>query len=159
MSNKGKLADNSIKRYATRSGAVTGAVFYSIWFAIAIVCFIVGFVLFLGYEGIDKIVGWVVWGLICAIPIIGTMLRLGKRGAGQGAQKGANTYSVDVSDDSVTVKNHPFSYAILGFFCGLLGGALAGPIVLPCYMILNGVRIGSAIKQAMQFKKEEKSAN
>ncbi len=153
------IADFGIKQYATKSGAVRGIVFYSVWCVIAIVCFVVGLVLFLGYEGMDRIVGWLVWGAICAIPILGTVLRMAKKEGGRGARDGANTYTVE-SDPygNVTVSNHPVREMVIGFFAGALAGVVVGPIVLPIFLILNVARIGSAIKQVVRFGKNEKSA-
>lgn len=158
MAKKG-LLDFSIKQYASKSGAVRSTVFYSIWCAVAIACFVGGLVLFLGYEGIDRLIGWIVWGAICTIPILGTVLRMAKKEGARGAQDGANTYTVE-SDPygNVTVSNHPLRDAIIGFLAGILAGIIMGPIVVCVYLILNVVRICSAIKQIIQFSKAEKSA-
>lgn len=158
MAKKG-IFDFSIKQYASKSGAVTGAVFYSIWCVVAIVCFVVGLVLFLGYEGVERLIGWVVWGAVCTIPILGTVLRMAKTEGAQGARDGANTYTVE-SDPygNVSVSNRPFRDAVIGFFAGFLAGVIVGPIVVGIFLILNVVRVVSAIKQAVAFSKAEKSA-
>lgn len=128
-------------------------IFISVWMIIAIVCLIVGLQMFLSDE--ERGFGsWVMCGVACCFPVIGTVLRIAISNAKQGWKQGANEYTATVTDTHVTVSNHPFRQAILSFIVAVAISLVAGPIILGFSMILNVI----SLIQAILYVKNNKPA-
>lgn len=111
-------------------------IFLSIWMVIALLLFFVGMSVYLGAEE-RAFVDWVVWGTMCCVPVIGTVLRAVITSAKSGWNEGANQYSATVSNNSVTVQNHPFRQAVLSVIAAILVCVLVGPVMLGIFVIIN----------------------
>lgn len=119
-------------------------IFVAIWLVIAFLFFFAGLDMFLSAK--ERGFGdWMMWGFMCCIPIIGTVLRGVISGAKKGWNDGANQYTATVSDTHVTVENHPFRGAVLGIIGSIIGGCLAGPVLLGLYIIINIILLVQAI--------------
>lgn len=119
-------------------------IFLSIWMIIAIICLITGLYMFLSVEerGFGE---WIVCGVACCVPVIGTVLRFSLANAKLGWKQGANDYTATVTDTHVTVSNHPFRQAILSFILGFGLSLVAGPIILGVTIIINVISLIKAI--------------
>lgn len=126
-------------------------IFVAIWLVIAFMLFFVGMSLFLSGE--ERTFGdWMVWGIMCCVPILGTVLRSTIKMAKSGWNEGANQYTATVSDTHVTVQNHPFRQALLSIVGAIIGCILVGPVVLALYIIAN---IFSLIQAILYIKKNK----
>ena len=109
------------------------------WLLFAAVSWMVGWYVFHDYiekEG-GMFTAWMIWGGVCAIPLIITMIKMGIVGAASGAATGANTYTATQSGNTVYVKNEAASGAFWGFIMGLFLGVAVGHIILPFFFIKN----------------------
>ncbi len=124
---------------------ISGVVFNAIWLAIALFMWVGGLVSFLEMKANSGFGAWLMWGVLCAIPIIIPILRSAFAQGKSGARDGANEYSASVIGNTVYVENHPIRGAILGFIGGLIGGVLIGPVILPIYVIKTVIKLISGI--------------
>ncbi len=126
-------------------------IFLSIWMVVAFLLFFVGMSVYLSGE--ERVfMDWVVWGVMCCFPVIGTVLRTVIASAKSGWNEGANQYSATVSSDSVTVQNHPFRQAALSVIAAILVCVLVGPVMLGIFIIIN---IISLIRAVLYIKKNK----
>lgn len=119
-------------------------IFVAIWLVIAFFFFFAGLDMFLSAEE-RAFSEWMTWGFMCCIPVIGTVLRAVISGAKSGWKKGANEYTVTVSDTHATVENHPFRGAVLSIIGSIIGSCLIGPVLLGLFIIINIISLVQAI--------------
>ena len=113
-----------------------------VWTALAIALWVGGLCIFIKNLKIDNwLMGYFIWGTLCAICIIKLVLSLAKNQGKIGRAKGANEYSVTDNGSHYTVQNHPFRGAVIGFITGLLADIVAGPIIVPINVLVNIVVI------------------
>ena len=119
-----------------------------IWTAIAVVLWVVGLVIFTNYlKGENGLAGYLIWGALCAVCTIKSVMSGAKKEGVKGRRRGANDYTVTDNGSHYTVQNHPLRGAITGFIGGLIGGVIAGPIVVPINTLKNVVAIVNIAKQ------------
>ncbi len=118
-----------------------------IWYVIAIVFCLIGLVIYLKNKNFSH---WMIWGGLCCVPVLGTMLKFIFGMTRDGARDGANNYTVNVSDSSVSVSNHPFSTAIIYLILACIFSLIGGPIVLGINMIKNIAVIVSCARYLKQ---------
>ena len=139
-----------------RSKKKSAIVFHSVWLAISLVLWIVGLTTFInGLESEDAFLYWILWGVLCTIPILLPILRFAKGRAHDGAVRGSNEYTASVSGNTVYVQNHPWKGAIFGAIVGLFVGILAGPVALVVYMLKNISTIVKTASDLKQLPKEQ----
>ncbi len=116
-----------------------------IWLALAIALWVTGLILFTNNQ--DKLVGYLIWGALCAVCTIKSVMSGAADQGRKGRRRGANDYTVTDNGSHYTVQNHPVRGAIFGFIGGLIGGVIAGPIVVPIHSIKNLIAIVRLAKQ------------
>lgn len=145
-----------LKPINSRKGAIARIIFCSIWLAVALLLFFLGLSLFI--EAADRGFGdWLVFGIMCCFPVIGTVIKTVVKGAKSGWKEGANTYDVTVSQNSVTVSNHPFRQAILSIIASLFCCLIAGPIILVFFVIINVIDLIKAISYVAKNKENQQA--
>lgn len=107
-------------------------VFRCLWVPVAITMYVVGLLFFI-HE--TTFIGWLGWGTFSSLCIIIYLMRLAIGQAINGAEDGRNEYTAHIVGDNVYFENHPVRGAICGFFGGLIGGVLVGPVLLPFIFI------------------------
>lgn len=126
-------------------------IFTSTWYAFAILCGALGLYVFLSEKTFGN---WLLCGLLCCFPIVGVTVKNIVATVKDGYRRGANSYTVSVSSDSVSVENHPFREAVISLIIGILISLAAGPILLVIYMLLNIFDMVAAIKYLVANKKQ-----
>lgn len=118
-----------------------------VWTIFASICFITGLVIFIimlnGNNGSGDakfdaltggILGWLIWGGICTLPILGNLLRETLFHGAIGAEQGSHEYTSEAEYDGhvvvVRTRNHTVSGFFTGLIGGLIGGVLVGPIII-----------------------------
>lgn len=129
---------------STKAKVVSSIVFKSIWLVLAIGLWIGGLVAFNSNE--DKLAGWFIWGGLCSICVIWTLLKNAGKSAKKGARDGANDYTITDHGSHYVVENHPLRGAIIGFVGGLIGGVAIGQILVPIFVIKNTIALISSLK-------------
>ena len=125
---------------------ISSLVFHGLWLALSLTLWCAGLICFCRDANFGI---WMVWGIMCMPPIIVPMLKEVSKQARIGRRRGANQYTATTSGNTIYVKNHPLQGAILGIIGGIIGCLIAGPIVLPLYMIKH-IRI--VISTAISLK-------
>ncbi len=131
-------------RKLEKAKIIVAIVFHSVW--LALTAFLYGFGMMYFLQQNKAFEDWMVWGLACSFVIIPFIIRLTWDSTKDGEREGARTYTVTVSDDTVTVTNHPFKHAVLGAVVGLFFGIAIGPIVTPVIAIRTVIKLIGCIK-------------
>ena len=118
-----------------------------IWVVLAVALWVTGLIIFTTNP--DKLVGYLIWGALCAVCTIKSVMSGASKEGRKGRARGANDYTVTDNGSHYTVENHPIRGAILGFIGGLIGGVIAGPIVVPIHTVKNLISI---VKMSKQMK-------
>jgi hypothetical protein len=123
----------------TRFKLIAGLVFNSIWLVVALFLWIGGLVCFIEEKDNMGFGAWAVWGVMCALPMAGHVLRSAIESGRDNARDGARVYTASLVGDTVTFRDNSASYGFWGFIGGLIGGVLLGPVILPL-IILGAVK-------------------
>ena len=122
--------------------------FQSIWLGAAALFYFLGLYMF--KQTSSAFGAWMLWGAFCVPVIIPFILRTAKKSSADGARQGANTYTASSYGNTISVSNHPFMGAVIGFFLGIFVGIAAGPIAVPSFAIKA---IGDIVKHAVALKR------
>ena len=126
---------------------IAGIVFHSIWLLIAVVLWTGGLFGFLELKDSEGFGAWATWGFMCAIPIVGSILKMAIDTGRSNARDGERVYTAEVVGNTVYFRNQAWSYGFWGFIGGLIGGVLLGQVILPFFVfrsvkyIINAARI------------------
>ncbi len=121
---------------------ISGIVFNCIWLVVSAILWGGGLSVFLG----DKTFGmWMLWGAMCAIPIIIPVIKLIAGTTKDGRRQGANDYTATDYGSSIHVENHPFRGAVLGFVVGVIVSLIVGPALLIFYFIKTLIKTVTSI--------------
>ena len=119
----------------TRFKLIAGLVFNSIWLFIALALWLIGLIGFIETMESMGFGAWAVWGVMCALPMAGHVLRSAIESGRENARDGARVYTASLVGDTVTFRDNSASYGFWGFIGGLIGGVLLGPVILPLFII------------------------
>ena len=139
-----------------RAKLIASIVFLGIWFILALS---IGLGAMSMWSEDKTFENWIIWGVLCTIPVIIPILKFVFESAREGARRGANDYTVTVTSSSVTVQNHPIRDALISLVLSVILSIVAGPFVLAFYVIKNIIKliktILALVKVCKQIKAEE----
>lgn len=135
--------------------SVAGLVFKSIWLVFAAIMFAGGSMFFFRAKSFSN---WLIWGVFCLFPMLGSVIRDIIVSAREGARRGANSYTVSVSGNTATVSNHPFREAIISIVVSIFASILMGPVALGVYMLVAIIQIICFVIVLVKRKKAKNNA-
>ena len=133
--------------------SIGGLIVQCIWLIPSLIIFFSGLSMF---KEDKTFLSWVIWGVVCCIPMLFDIIKSTVIEAKKGWAEGSREYSVTVSSSSVTVQNHPLEGAITSILVSLFMSALAGPIFLPVSMLSSVHAILVFVRELIKAKKINK---
>ena len=114
---------------------IAGIVFHSIWLFISVILWIFGLIAFIELKDSEGFGAWAMWGFVCAIPIVGSILKMAISAGRSNARDGERVYSAEVVGNTVYFRNHAWSYGFWGFVIALILGVILGQLILPLFIV------------------------
>ena len=133
-----------------KSIKIASLIFHGVWLGLSLILWFCGLAIF---SGGGDFTNWIIWGALCAFPIIIPTIKMIAASTKSGAKDGSRNYTASVEGNTVYVQNHPFMGAVIGFGVGILGALLIGPILLAVYIVKNVFKTIVLIKEIRNISK------